>query len=142
MSVVPPPEVVSAPAQAGAPAVGDAVRKPEDLPPAVSAAWDRLAPEAVAAGTLTPSGARDFEVYCWLDVELSRAQRELANAAVGTDGWKALVKGVATLTQRHEIKAKNFILAPVGRPIVKRDADRPKSAAERIRERRQNLHAV
>jgi len=108
------------------------VNTPEALSDAQKAVWNDLAPHATKAGTLTPATATSFQRLCAAIVKHARWE-----AQIGTDGDTYLKVTIDGAGQEHtEVKAhpliaksqaldkdirgwmKEFIISPVGKPIV------------------------
>lgn len=103
--------------------------------------WDELAPLAKAEGTLVDSTQAEFRALVELAVEHRRCHSKLLLLPAGEKGHLELLRIYLPLTQRLEGKMRAFRLAPMGKPI-NTEKDKPKSALDRLKEQRQNLHAV
>lgn len=117
-----------------------AVVRPK-LSPAVRAVWDALAPRAVEQGTLVPATAYEFRTLC----ELAVQQRECLKACQ-EEGFTEYGLKIGThyrgLTQRLEGKLRAFKLGPMGKEIAAPAGEKPMTALERLKMKRQGLHAV
>lgn len=131
----------SASAPAVAPAAAAAKVMRPKLVPAVRAVWDALAPQATEQGTLVQATAFEFRVMCELVVEHRECLKALQKEKFTQLGLKigAHYRG---LTQRLETKMRAFKLAPMGKEIAPPAKDKPLTALERLKLKRQNLHAV
>lgn len=99
----------AAPAAPSAPLVPVAVAIPGGLPAKARRAWERLAPFAVEAGTLTAGTAAAFAMLC---------RAVVLEAALGKGG-EAGGPSHRGMMQRVEAGMVRFSLAPVGKPIAK-----------------------
>jgi hypothetical protein len=94
---------------------------PAGLSGAEQAVWQRDAPLALAARTLTPGTAADFAVLCALEVEMVEVL-----AARREEGWTTrgmfLAKEFRGLVQRVEAKRRAFKIAPMGKEMVPPEA--------------------
>lgn len=125
-AVPPPPETTTA-------VVPD---PPDHLPDAAAKVWRTLAPLAVARQTLTAATAHSFEVLCRNIV----LERVLAAdpATVGGPNHRGIL-------QRVDAELLRFDLSPNGKPhgaVAGAGQEKPKSALERLKERRQGLKVV
>jgi hypothetical protein len=96
--------------------VVDEADAPDDLTMEERKVWMRLAPKAMAAGTLTVLSAESFAKLCRLEVVVN----ELANAPLqkGTPNHRAWI---------HELDGMyaNFGLRPAGKPMPDAAASQP-----------------
>lgn len=102
---------------------------PDDLSKEERDVWQKLAPHAIERGTLTKATALGFELLC-RNVVLERVIAKDAEL-VGGANHRGLI-------QRIDAGLLRFDLAPNGKPhgaVVKAE-DRPKSALDRMREKR------
>lgn len=86
------------------------VEPPEDLPSAVRAVWDQLAPHAHQARTLTPATAVAFQLLCQNVV----LERYTASRDPGGANHRGLI-------QRVDAELAAFNLRPFGKPIYEAD---------------------
>lgn len=108
---------------------------PDDLSADERKVWLKLAPHAVARQTLTKATAFQFELLC-RNVVLERAMAGDVKQR-GTANHRGLI-------QRVDAELLRFDLAPNGKPhgAVPGTVTKPKSALEKLQERRKGLHAV
>ncbi len=108
---------------------------PDDLGPDERKVWLKLAPHAVARQTLTKATAFQFELLC-RNVVLERAMARDVEQR-GTANHRGLI-------QRVDAELLRFDLAPNGKPhgAAPGTVTKPKSALEKLQERRKGLHAV
>lgn len=122
---------------------GLTVERPGLSPEAV-VIWDALAPHAIREVTLTVGSRLDFAAFCEAVVEHERGRAALAMMRAGEDDWRkqqrvCLSSGAALKEWRRAYR-----LAPNGLPMVAPEAkaEKPKSALEKLKERRQSMQVV
>ena len=100
------------------------------LSEAQRAAWDVLAPLALAARTLTPETQPAFRLVCQLVV----LEADIATT-IATEGLSAgdkahpLLASYRGVAQRLEARYARFRLAPFGKPLVAAEHAKPKPYA-------------
>lgn len=142
MKVVPPskhpvtaPKVPSTNSDAGGSDPIEEFDAPDDLSADERKVWLKLAPHAFKRHTLTRATAMSFEMLCRNIV----IERTLAKDVEQVGG--ANHRGII---QRIDAELLRFDLSPNGKPHGDVAGEKPKvqSALERLKERRQALHAV
>ena len=138
---------VVSPSVAAAAKVPKVEGQPPALPDGVSAAarkvWDRLAPLAHAAATLTEGTAADFAATSELAVQTAIAHKAVSAQKAGTPEWLACSRIYLAYARDLAVKLRAFRLAPNGLPMVSVEGqEKPKSALERLKERRQGMQVV
>ena len=100
--------VVAAPVMAESPAMAVDVPAPDELTAAERLVWERQAPAAVKARTLTAGTELSFGRYCRMVV----VEREMSRdpGQVGGPNHRGLLQRINTLELQ-------FLLTPVGKPI-------------------------
>ena len=108
------------------------VPMPEGLSPEVQEIWQELAPLATERQTLNRFTARAFKLYCQ---NIAREEK-LGAFEMGSTDHRGVMREVRADSLRFDV-------APNGKPhgeLVNRE--KPKSALEKLKERRANLQAV
>lgn len=121
-------------------ASGSGVVRPE-MPADAVTVWNRLAPDAEAAGTLTPATAYAFGQLCQLAVRQQKAGVE-ADVQGLTDVGMRVLKVYLAATALLDARMRAFRIAPKGEPLVAAQQAKPKSALERLKEQGRSLRVV
>jgi hypothetical protein len=126
----------------------DDVQMPADLMDEERIEWEEMAPHALAAGTLTQASAGAFRDLCELIAFRRWVLREiramgLTEIDVSVDGAgvehqkrekNKLIAEYRGLMQRVETGRRSFKVAPIGKPMARREQkDKPKSALEKLK---------
>ncbi|MGV3516162.1 hypothetical protein [Luteitalea sp.] len=90
---------------------------PADLTDAERAQWDRLAPTAVAMGTLVPETVPGFRLLVEVAAErVATAGIIAGHGRIGSGGAHPLLTHLRQLTQRLESLLARYRIAAMGRP--------------------------
>jgi hypothetical protein len=121
--------------------------RPPSMPTGLTAparkVWARLAPLAHTAATLTEATTSDFAATCELAVLASTAHTAVRAQKAGTPEWLACSRVYLAYARDLAVKLRAFRLAPNGLPMVSVEGQaKPKSALERLKERRQGMQVV
>lgn len=111
------------------------VTRPRDLEPIARAVWDKLAPHAIAAGTLTVATAYAFQRVCELESRRRRMETQIdldglmvsvvevdektgARFSIGEPRAHPLIGHERQLQQRVEAGFAKFAIAPNGKSLM------------------------